>query len=149
MMMWSPTHTVVDSKGKIDLKTTMDKEFTCEIGNPVVATWEVIQSDLIESTYYAAIREKDNDTGESYVFGMVVPICYKDDEALEGREFVFKAIDETLAPNYYDCPTSVLEELSETNNYYANLWRKKCYCKKRNQKRLLSRNRLKKLFMNS
>ena len=41
--------------------------------------------------------------------------------------FGYKAISETCGPCYYDCPKSILNKLTSTNNAYAKEWRRKCY----------------------
>ena len=35
-------------------------------------------------------------------------------------------MDEFSGPSYYDCPKKVLNVLSETDNQWANDWRKRC-----------------------
>ena len=45
----------------------------------------------------------------------------------KGNDFSYKNMDETENPFYYDCPKSILELLSATDNELAMTWRKRCY----------------------
>lgn len=43
-----------------------------------------------------------------------------------GYNFGYKAMAETCYPYYFNCPKSVLDKLTPTNNEYANTWREQC-----------------------
>lgn len=68
------------------------------------------------TTYYAAVENLK--TGN--VFALIVLTSVKDDE------FYYKDMDETCGPTKCDCPKSILDLLSETDNEYALNWRKRC-----------------------
>jgi hypothetical protein len=79
---------------------------------------------------YAGTNEK----GES-----IYKPCYEDEASVFAAIFLtstnskdyfsfrYKEMDETYGPNCYDCPKSILDLLSPTDNDYAKVWRAKCY----------------------
>ena len=79
------------------------------------------------STYYAAIRRTDKETGESHVFGCV---CLTSVDMKDYFNFSYKDMEESMGPYNYDCPASILDLLSPTDNEYALNWRQKCREKK-------------------
>lgn len=105
-----------DRHGKIDRKAECDNVFT-EDGQ--YGKWEVLKSSIKGSVYYAAVR-KTRPSGESHVF---CAICLT---AVEKGEFYYKDMDESMGPGYYDCPASILDLLSPTENKSALEWRQKC-----------------------
>ena len=78
--------------------------------------FEVLKAIAKGSTIYSAIKNKDTEE----VFG-VVALTSRD-----GNYLMFKEMDETVHPYYYDCPKSVLDLLTPTENAEANAWRNKC-----------------------
>lgn len=97
--------------GRIDRLQECRDEFGKE---PKWAT--IVKDALVDTTYYAAM--KFTKTGE--IFALVV---LTDTDC---RDFGYKDMDETCGPCYYDCPMSILDLLTPTDNEYANEWREKC-----------------------
>lgn len=108
-MGWTYYYAKYWKKGKIDRKQELDSMFTNE-------HYEVVKSRLVGTTYYGAIKHKDKDI----VFGVV---CLT---KTDGYDFGYKDMDETMGPYAYDCPKSILDLLSPTDNEIANNWRKAC-----------------------
>lgn len=88
-------------------------------------TWATIIKDaLVDDVYYAAM--KLTKTGEVWALIALTDIA--------DGEFGYKDMDETMHPYYYDCPNSILNLLSSTNNELANTWRKLCRANKNKRK---------------
>ena len=66
----------------------------------------VIAAAAVRGTIYAAIRNHDKQTGETYVFCAV--ILFKNNE----RGFGHKAMDESMGPCEADCPDRIMRLLS-------------------------------------
>lgn len=81
--------------------------------------YEVVKDAVVGTTYYGAIRCKE--TGEVYA---VVVLTHVDRNGY--CNFGMKWMDEECGPLYYDCPETILRELSPTTNKYALEWREKC-----------------------
>lgn len=84
-----------------------------------VRTWEneeVVKSCMVGTTYYAAVRRK-----EDGVIYAVVALTQ-----LEDGEFCFKDMSEICGPVEEKCPIGILKLLSPTDNVLAREWRKKC-----------------------
>lgn len=112
-------------KGKIDRKKEIDDMWNND-------RTQVVRSCLKDTTYYAAI--KNINTNEVFAIVYLTKI--------DGYEFGYKDMDETEEPYYYDCPKSILKELSPTDNELANSWRKKCYANIERKKTELNLNKL-------
>lgn len=109
-------------KGKIDRKRECDEMFTNE-------HYEVVKSQMVGTTYYGAIKHKDKDL----VFGVV---CLT---KVDGNDFGYKDMDDTMGPYAYDCPKSILDLLSPTDNECANKWRQQCYANLEKKKHSISK----------
>lgn len=93
-------------------------------------TWE---SDKIKNTCiktaikfkeaYAAIESINKETGERYVWGAAFMLNYTREAYYN---FGYKDMDETCGPNIANCPASILDLLTPTDNEYANKWREEC-----------------------
>lgn len=77
--------------------------------------YHVVKSSMHNSTYYAAIEHP-----RGHVFGLVILT------EVRGNEFLYKEMDETECPYFFDCPTSILKLLSPTENEEAIEWRVRC-----------------------
>ena len=116
--------------GNINRKAECDKTFTYGSDSK---RYKVLKSTMKGSVYYAAIQNIacfdgfDDDGKEIYTpieNGKVwCAICLT---KVKDGEFYCKDMDETMGPLYYDCPKSILNLLSETDNKYALKWRQKC-----------------------
>lgn len=113
--------------GKIDRKAECDSLFTQKEQDKVyndkvhhLPKMTVLKSVMKGSVYYGAIESINSLTNSRIVFAIVCKT------SVEGMEFGYKDMDETCGPYYYDCPKTILNLLSQTNNEFALNWRKKC-----------------------
>lgn len=74
------------------------------------------------SAAYAAVRYTNNETGQSYVYGLVYALRYD----RKNDYLCYKDMDETMGPFFYDCPEHILNLLTPTKNEEAKSWRDKC-----------------------
>ena len=95
------------SRSRRDL---LDHEIETSWGN-----YRVVKSAMKGSTYYGAIMHPNG-----YVFGLVVLT------SVDGNEFCYKEMDESMGPYYYDCPATILNALDPTDNETSNEWRSRC-----------------------
>lgn len=77
---------------------------------------EVVKAVKVGSVIYSAVRNKKTDE----VFGVVSLT------SIDKGYVMFKEMSEDMLPYYYDCPKSVLNLLSKTEEANALEWRKKC-----------------------
>lgn len=105
--------------GKIDRKAECDALNTCTDG---VTTWNVLKSAMVGSIYYAAVEITRPESRK------VVAFIFK--TYVDGRDFGYKDMDETMIPCYYDCPKGILDLLTPTDDERANEWRRLCREKK-------------------
>lgn len=103
--------------GKYDRKAYLDKEWNTHTNE---ASWEVLKSSMVGSTYYAAIKHTIFATGEVMVFADITIT------SIENNQFWYKDMSESMGPYKYDCPVSILNLLSPTDNEYALQWRENC-----------------------
>ena len=106
-MGWTYTQAKFWKKGKVDRKAECDS----------LLTWgeqTVLKSSMVGTTYYAAVKRGDNVWGAIFL------------TATDGFDFGYKDMDETCMPYYFDCPVSILNLLTPTDNEYANKWRNAC-----------------------
>lgn len=103
--------TYIYRSGRIDRLTECRNTFGNE---PKWAT--IVKDALVGDVYYAAMRSAK--TGEVWALIALTDI--------DGHEFGYKDMDETMGPYCYDCPNSILKLLTPTNSEYAKDWRKKC-----------------------
>lgn len=108
--------------GKVDRKAEMDEIFTQKEhdGYPEM---RVLKSVMVGSTYYAAVNVKDSKKNTNQTFGVVALTSTR---LTNGMNFAYKDMGESMGPYYYDCPESILNLLSPTDNEYALEWRKRC-----------------------
>lgn len=82
---------------------------------------ETIDSALIGTTAYAAIRRTEKATGETSITAAVIL------SHMGGKNELFtKEMGESMGPGEYDCPKRILDKLTETESEWANEWRRKC-----------------------
>lgn len=111
-MGWTSYHaTYYDNRGRIDRKKELDSYFKPDNG------WRVLKSSMVGSVYYAAVQTED------CVFAAVF---LTSTDMKDYFNFSYKDMDETMHPYYYDCPKSILNLLSPTENKSANEWRQNC-----------------------
>ena len=75
-------------------------------------------------TYYAAAQVMTNGVGGE-IFAIVCKVrwCRK---SKTGENFGYKDMEESMGPYEDDCPGSILDLLSPTDNEYAQEWRQRC-----------------------
>lgn len=135
-MGWTSYHaTHYDKRGHVDRKAECDSYFE---GYPNTGHYKVMKSVMKGSVYYGAIKKliryagKDENgqsvyeplpENEQKVFAVVF---LTSTDSKDYFNFSYKDMDESMEPYYYDCPKSILDILSPTENECALTWRKKC-----------------------
>jgi len=124
-MGWTFYNSHEYKNGKVDRKAECDK----------INTWEdsdgkgrVLKSTMRGSVYYAAYEFTNKVKNTVEVIGLVM---LTSSDLKNGCNFGYKDITESMGPGFYDCPTSILDLLSPTDNEYAIEWRNKCRENKR------------------
>lgn len=74
---------------------------------------------------YGAVKDINKETDEPIVWGLVAIINFYTNKF--ETEMRCKLMDETMHPYYYNCPKSILDLLTITDNEHSNEWRKRCY----------------------
>lgn len=141
-MGWTEYHATHYNRNGVDRKAECDVYFMEGLNE---GHYKVEKSTMVGSVYYAAVRKlvrhvgnDENGNGvyepmpeeEQSVFGAV--FCTSVDSK-SYYNFSYKDMDETMGPYYCDCPNSILDILSPTENEYALAWREKC--RERNEKK--------------
>ncbi len=85
---------------------------------------QVVKSTLRGTTYYAACELID--TGKAARTIAVICNVKINPAARDGLTLGYKDMSEDMGPYNYDCPASILDLLSPTDNAYALEWRQKC-----------------------
>lgn len=83
---------------------------------------EVVGRSGINQTYYGAVKCTWED-GSFEVFAAIMPIQVYD----EGAEICYKSMNESYGPTQAECPKSILDLLTPTNNTTSTDWRRRCY----------------------
>lgn len=112
-MGWTSYTAEKYKNGRIDRKAECDAYFMEGLNR---GQFEVLKSTMVGSVYYAAVKYLELDL----VVGEVMLT------QVDGAEFAYKPMDESMIPYYYDCPETILKLLSETTNEYSLQWREKC-----------------------
>ena len=145
-MGWTGLHaTHYDKKGKVDRKAECDARFLEDLCK---GHYKILRSRLIGSVYYAAITTLRKYVGEDADGRSIYESIPENEQTIWGcvmltsvdnnnyYNFNYKDMSEDMGPCCYDCPESILNLLSPTNNEYANEWRKKCRDRIEKKKRL-------------
>lgn len=111
-MGWTTYHASYYKNGKVDRKAECDDLFAKDC--------TVLKSTMKGSTYYCALKTPEGD-----VVAYVVLTCGQD-RSNPYFNFGYKAMPEIAIPCYYDCPKTILDLLTPTDNEYANKWRAEC-----------------------
>lgn len=107
----------------INKNVTPRKAIEDEIKRILRKEFELLKIVGKGSTYYCAIKDKTYNE----VFGMVIPTSVSTKHCPYYQyELIYKTIGEQSGPFYYDCPKSILNLLSPTEDDEANKWRAKC-----------------------
>lgn len=124
-MGWTSYHAKFYKNGKIDRKKEVESNLNLDI-------YEVLKSSMVGSTYYAAVKNKQN--GKVFAVITMTIVNMKD-----YYNFSYKIMDETYGVGLYDCPKSILDLLTPTDNEYAIQWRNKCRVRIENRKKRLGK----------
>lgn len=119
-------HFEIDNRGNVDRKATLDREFNKWSGKKqsgVEFTTENIKSAMRGNTYYSAMRTAYSD-GSIEIWALIIITSVNNSRGY--KEFMYKEMSEDMIPGYYDCPVSILNLLTETDNENANIWRENC-----------------------
>lgn len=108
------------ANGSVDAKAEMDKLYNWETENEIN---KVIKSAMVGSTYYCAVETIHKANGKREVWA---GIALTSKSTRDGMNFGYKDMDETAIPYSYNCPTSILNLLTPTDNENANEWRRLC-----------------------
>lgn len=116
--------------GEIDRKKEIDNWFNTNSSHEFLS-FKVLKSSMVNSVYYAAIEQKNNETKETKIFAT---ICLTKVDNKKYFNFSFKEMNEFMGPCEHKCPIGILEILSQTDNAMAIDWRVRCrnYHRKRN-----------------
>ena len=132
-MGWTSYQATHYKNGRIDRKAECDSIFnndmvTWDDDRKIIGKYEVLKSTMVGGTYYAAIKRTkfatETEPEQSLIFAMV---CLTSTNMKDYYSFSYKDMDESMGPYCYDCPKSILDLLSPTDNEYANQWRQACY----------------------
>lgn len=82
--------------------------------------YQVVKSSMVGTTYYAAIARQDVKGNVKKIFAVIALTSMAD------AEFSFKEMQETEMPFAFDCPKTILKQLTPTTNKNSLKWRKRC-----------------------
>lgn len=99
--------------------------------------FNVLKSAMVGSVYYAAVeavkRKATDESGNEVIEdipenerGVWAAVFLTRVDRHDYFNFAYKDMDETVLPYYYQCPKSILNLLSATENEYAIQWRQNC-----------------------
>jgi len=110
--------------GKVDRKAECDAMLTW---NNESGERTVIKSSMVGTVYYAAVKHTKPDG--TFSIWAAAFLTGGGERETPYFNFGYKDMDETVEPYYYDCPKSILDLLTPTDNESANIWRQKCWIK--------------------
>lgn len=143
-MGWTSYRATNYKNGKIDRKAECDAYFLEGLNR---GHFDVLKSSMVGSTYYAAVKPLKKSNGkdengnyiyvdmpenEQFVFAVVFLTSTNQKDYYN---FSYKDMCESMGPYECDCPKSILDLLSPTDNENANEWRKVCYENYANKKK--------------
>lgn len=118
---------LVKGRMVVDRRKECDKNLTWEekdAEGKVTAIVRPLKSAMVGSVYYGAIEKRWlGGEREPMVFAAVFLTC---GSGPDGTVWGYKDMDETMEPYYYDCPPSILNLLTPTEDEGANRWREGC-----------------------
>lgn len=116
--------------GDVDFKAECDSIVNYEQRDDktgeVIRYAKVVKSSMVGRTYYAAVEIKAKD-GNPRVVAFV--FLTRDFTKIDGNNFGYKDMDETMGPCQHTCPVSILKALSpvEEGDGFAAKWREECW----------------------
>ena len=141
-MGWTSYHaTHYKPGGSIDRKAECDEYF---MGRLNVGHYQILKSAMVGSVYYAAVKSlkryvgKDANGKAIYENTECSPVWaavfLTKTNTKDFFNFYYKDMSEDMFPGAYDCPLSILNLLSPTDNEHALSWRKACRLKAEQKK---------------
>lgn len=124
-----------NARGRVNRKAECDGYFEEGLNR---GHYKVMKSAMKGSVYYGAIKKLVRYVGkgedgksiyeplpetEQKVFGVVFLTSV---DSKDYYNFAYKDMDESMGPFYFDCPKSILDLLSPTDDKDALAWREKC-----------------------
>lgn len=106
----------------------------------------ILGSASVNRVVYAAVERQVLPRDTKVVYAVIYLLQYFSNRS-DGRNFACKAMHEALLPFYYECPNSILELLTPTDDANANNWRQRC--REANQRDELQRNAVEQLAIGS
>lgn len=133
-MGWTGYHaTHYKQNGSIDRKAECDAYFLEGLNR---GHYEVLKSTVVGSVYYAAVRNlrrcAGKDENGNYIYEYVenqpvwAAVFLTQIDSKDYFNFYYKDLSEDMGPYECDCPVSILNLLSSTDNECALEWREKC-----------------------
>lgn len=135
-MGWTSYHaTHYDKRWKVDRKAECDAYFTDGLNS---GHYNVKKSTMRGSVYYAAVenlkRYAGRDENGNAIYEDVpeqerktwAAVFLTSVDSKDYYNFAYKDMSEDMGPGCYDCPASILDLLSPTENEYALAWRQLC-----------------------
>lgn len=114
-MGWSYSH---KPKGQT-VRSFLEERFNCVNDT---GSWKIL--DCKSSIHEAYLALEVIHTGkERRVIGVVCLLGY---DKKSDYNFGFKEMDESMGPYYFNCPASILDKLTPTDNDQSLKWRAKC-----------------------
>lgn len=108
--------------GRVDVKGELDRIHTwSENDHGIERSCKVLASSVIDNTYYAAVEFIKGSERK-----VTAVVCLVSTGNVNGFNFGYKGMDESMEPCAYDCPVKILDLLTPTDNEYALSWREKC-----------------------
>ena len=121
-MGWMSFHLSKGESAKAYLDNVYGGMIYDKSGDPIIER-KILKSVLVNfKEYYCALSIVNHMTGAKRVVAGVAKIEYNNKDF---HNFSYKAMDETYGPFLYNCPESVFNLLTETDNEFAIEWREK------------------------
>lgn len=86
------------------------------------STYRVLQTAYKAPMFYAAIETVHKETGERMVWAAVIKVT----QTRGDYGFCYKTMTESMGPYEANCPASILDLLTPTDDECANEWRARC-----------------------
>ena len=107
-----------------DVKGYLISNFTFETPSAINKCLDIKIVNVKEA--YLAVERKVKDTNIRSVFCVVIIMNFLKNKT-ERFNFGYKSMNEGMYPYYYNCPESILNQLTEPYNDGSKLWREKCH----------------------
>ena len=120
-MGWTSYHaTHYNNKGQVDRIAEVRE--ICTSSSNENGTWTPLKISAVGRVVYVAV-ERVKPNGERNIHA---EIFLTSTDSKDYFNFSYKDMDETCGPFECDCPASILNLLTPTDNEYAKEWRRRC-----------------------